>query len=96
MDSVIVGDLTSMVIEEDIVISSLQDKLELFHHELASSNISQLWFQYIEMVSIVCKSIKAQRTGNWLLHLEAVSEMLPFFAASGHYLYAKSAYLYLQ
>ena len=38
------------------------------------------------MVSIVCKSIKAQRTGNWLLHLEAVSEMLPFFA-SGHYHY---------
>ena len=33
--------------------------------------------------------MKAQRTGNWL-------EMLPFFASSGHYLYAKSAYLYLQ
>ena len=47
---------------------------------------------YIEMINIVCMVIKAQRTGNWLLHLEAVSEMLPFFASSGHYLYTKSAY----
>ena len=49
---------------------------------------------YIEMK--ICKFMKAQRMGNWLLHLEAISEMLPFFASSGHYLYAKSAYLYLQ
>ena len=51
---------------------------------------------YIEMISIVCKFIKAQRTGNWLLYLVAVSEMLPFFASSGYYLYAKSSYFYLQ
>ena len=48
------------------------------------------------MISIVCKSIKAQRIGNWLLHLEAVTDMLPYFAASGHYLYLKLASLYLQ
>ena len=41
---------------------------------------AQLWFQYIDMISIVCKSIKAQRIGNWLLHLEAVADMLPYFA----------------
>ena len=80
MDSAMAGDLPSEVIEEDIVISSLQDKLKLFHQELASSKTSQLWFQYIEIVSIVCKSIKAQCTGNWLLHLEAVSEIcIPIF-----------------
>ena len=48
------------------------------------------------MVNIVCKITKAQRTRNWLLHLEVISECLPYFAATGHYLHAKSTNLYLQ
>ena len=51
---------------------------------------------YIDMVSIACKLTEADRSGNWMLHREALREMLPYFAASGHYLYAKSTYLYLQ
>ena len=48
------------------------------------------------MVAFLKKFIKAERTGNWMLHRAAVKEMLPYFAAAGHTLYAKSAYLYLQ
>ena len=48
------------------------------------------------MVEILCKFIRAERTGNFHLHLQAVKDMLPFFASSGHSLYAKSAYIYLQ
>ena len=48
------------------------------------------------MINLVCKITKAQRTGNWLLHLEEISQCLPYFASTGHYLYAKLAYLYLQ
>ena len=33
---------------------------------------------------------------NWKLHLQTVQDMLPYFAASGHSLYATSAYVYLQ
>ena len=40
--------------------------------------------------------IKAERTGDWTLHLQTVQEMLPYLAASGHNLYAKSARIYLQ
>ena len=47
-------------------------------------------------IDILRKFIKAEHTGNWELHLQAVYDMLPFFTASGHNLYAKSAYLYLQ
>ena len=50
----------------------------------------------MEMVDILCDFIKAERTGNWLLHLSVVRSMLPFLASSGHHLYIKSAYLYLQ
>ena len=48
------------------------------------------------MVGLLQTTIKAERTGNFPLHLSAVSMMFPFFAASGHRLYAKSARLYLQ
>ena len=52
----------------------------------------------MEMIDILQKFIKAERTEPWELHLQAVYEMihLPYFAASGHNLYVKSAYLYLQ
>lgn len=48
------------------------------------------------MIDIMRRFIKAERTGNWHLHLHCVQEMLPFFAATGHNLYLKSAYCYLQ
>lgn len=57
---------------------------------------ARLWFQYMDMINILQRFIKAERTGNWLLHLHVLSEMLPYLAASGHNLYAKSIYLYLQ
>ena len=50
----------------------------------------------MDMVQILCRFIKAERTGNWNLHLSTVQEMLPYFAASGHNLYTKLAYVYLQ
>ena len=50
----------------------------------------------MDMIDLMCIFIKAERTGNFLLHQSAISDMLPYFAASGHHLYAKSAYLYLQ
>ena len=51
--------------------------------------------QYLDMVRIIRKFIKAERLGNWYLHLQAVSEMPPYLASSGHSLYAKSARIYL-
>ena len=50
----------------------------------------------MDMVSILQTFIRAERTGDWQQHLWAVRQMLPYFAASGHYLYLKSAYIYLQ
>ena len=57
---------------------------------------AMLWLQYLDMVSILQRFIKAERMANWKLHLRTVQDMLPYFAASGHSLYAKFAYVYLQ
>ena len=57
---------------------------------------AMLWLQYLDMVSILQRFIKAERMDNWKLHLHIVQDMLPYFAASGQSLYAKSAYVYMQ
>ena len=37
-----------------------------------------------EMLGILRKFVKAERTGNWMLHLQIVRDMLSCFAATGH------------
>ena len=54
------------------------------------------WLQYLDMVYVLQRFIKAERMANWKLHIQTVQDMLPYFAASGHSLYEKSAYVYLQ
>ena len=55
-----------------------------------------LWMQNMSMVDILREFVKAERTGNWLLHLKSSKDMLPFFAACGHNNYVKSVHVYLQ
>ena len=62
---------------------------------LAKDPTASLWIQYLVMIRILRNFIRAERLGNWYLHHEAVSEMLPYVASSGHSLYAKSASIYL-
>ena len=49
----------------------------------------------MDFVSIVRMFIRAERTGNWKLHLHASEQMLPYFAAAGHNKYVKSVIKYL-
>ena len=50
----------------------------------------------LQMKDILKKFIAAVRTDDLMGHLNALQEMLPYFAASGHNLYLKSGYMYLQ
>ena len=63
---------------------------------LSTLRTAKLWLQYMYMVEILCRFIKAECTGNSNLHFSVVQEMLPYFAASEHNSYTKSAYMYLQ
>ena len=62
---------------------------------LAKDPTASLWIQYLDMIRILRMFIRAERLGNWYILLEAVSEMLPYLAASDHSLHAKSARIYL-
>ena len=50
----------------------------------------------MNMVDILRKFIRAERTGNLALHLQAIQDMLPYMTNSGQNLYTKSARIYLQ
>lgn len=60
------------------------------------SPTSKLWIQYYKMTTLMKQFIQAERMGDWELHLETIKSMLPFFHSAGHFLYAKSARLYVQ
>ena len=60
------------------------------------SRTARLWLQYVEYVETCINFIRASRTGDWKLHLYAISKMTNLYAATGHINYAKSARIYLQ
>ena len=77
--------------------SKLFNFLEKYKDQLALiPRTARLWIQYLEYVTIVKNFIRAERTGNWHLHLVSTSQMLNRFATKGHVNYAKSARMYLQ
>jgi len=87
--------------EEDItqsaVVKNFMENLEKqLQHTKEMGRTQKLWIQLIEMVEIVRMFIRAERSGDFFLHLHCVHEMLPIFHSSGHLNYAKSAQVYLQ
>ena len=44
---------------------------------MVNNRTVMLWIKYMEMVDKLRLSIKAERTGSWMLHLKAVQKMLP-------------------
>ena len=74
----------------------IMDKLTEEKHSMENHRTAKLWLQYMEMIGILRMFIKAEITGYWALHVQTIQAMLPYFAAAGHNLYAKSAHMYLQ
>ena len=78
------------------VINRIKKVLVSKIESMKSSRTASLWLQYMDMIDILRKFIRAQRTGNWELNLQALSNMLPYLAASGHNHYTKCVWIYLQ
>ena len=77
-------------------IHRLTAMVEILKSSLTEYPTAQLWFQYLNMVDLLCKFLRSERTGNWNLHVQVLCDMLPYMAAAGHSLYTKSVYIYLQ
>ncbi|WAR15253.1 hypothetical protein MAR_005358 [Mya arenaria] len=80
---------TAIVYSESMVQSGSHEMTHELQSSLGSNRTAQPWLQYMDMVAILKRYIKAERTGNLELHLKTIQEMLPFVAAVGHHIYLK-------
>jgi len=83
-------------LENSEILQTISQKLEVEKKALSKRRTARLWLQYVDMVHILLTFIKAERTGNWDLHVEMMKMMLPYLAAAGHNNYTKSLHLHLQ
>jgi len=51
--------------------------------DASSPKVFSFWVEYIVMVLVLLQFIKAERTGNWKLHLSASAAMIPHFLLYG-------------
>jgi hypothetical protein len=63
---------------------------------MKKSRTAKLWLLYLDYISSFKKLLRAERTGDWQLHLDSIRSMINLFAATGHNNYAKCARLYVE
>ena len=78
------------------VIQKLKESFKSKLYSLQSSRTTSLCIQYLDMIDILRNFIRMQHIGIWELHLQSLSDMLPYLAASGHNHYTKCSWIYLQ
>ena len=60
----------------------MEELLTRLDHAGSASNTSKLWADcFIKPVFIMMLYVRAEREGDWPLHLVAVKQMLPYFGA---------------
>ena len=59
------------------------------------SKTFQFWNEYSKMVGKLLRFIRAERVGNWDLHLSSVVQMTPYMFAYDHTNYARWMSVYL-
>ena len=69
--------------------------MEEFYKAHSDNPIFMLWSAYMSMVDILLDCIRAKRDGNWILHLEAFTAMLPWLTIYDHTNYAQWRPVYL-
>lgn len=96
-DNLITGRVTPEQLTGNTLLKNYSFLIDKLYKESSdSSSTGRLWIQYLKQVEIIQDFIRAERTGNWALHLQSVRKMLPYLHAAAHLHYAKSARLYLQ
>ena len=78
------------------VLNRISEKLKAEKNSLSEHKMGKLWSQYMDMIDLLRRFLRALRMGDFQLYLGTLQEMLPYFAACGHNNYAKSAHVYIQ
>jgi hypothetical protein len=96
LEGILSESTSSSDLENSDAMNTLRENVEAEKKRLGEYRIAKLWLQYMDLVDLLRRFIKAERLGIWALHLQCLHDMLPYLAASGHNLYVKSVHVYLQ
>lgn len=81
---------------EHATTETFQKVMADFGEELTEQNVNySYWWKYMEMVFILLMFTRAQREGNWELHMYSFKRMLPFFFQYNHTNYARWGTVYI-
>ena len=82
---------------DDHTLGSYAELMEVLEDLAERSRTAKLWVDVlIKPVFIMMMFVRAEREGDWPLHLEAFEQMIPYFFASGHVHYARYSLCYLR
>ena len=71
------------------------EDMKEYENEKKENSTFTFWKQYMEMVQILHLFIRAEREGNWKLHIDASQKMLPYMATYDHVNYMCWGIIYL-
>jgi len=80
--------MTEEDVDTDVVVQhsnpiKIANNVKLFMDDAAEGNhTSKLFVLYFQLLEIMRLFIRAERTGDWNLHLHFIREMLPYFHAT--------------
>lgn len=95
-DAMLANEISADDVCSSPVFQRIYETLDAQKAKLSICPTGRLWLQYMTMVDVLRTFIKAERTGDFKLHLKTLQTMLPYLAASGHTHYTKSAHIYIQ
>jgi hypothetical protein len=71
-------------------IDSHDELMDVLEDRANDSRTAKLWVDFlIKPVLLMMMFVRAKRDADWVLHMLAVSAMMPYFFASGHINYAR-------
>ena len=86
----IIDDLKLAMQNYDVFMANLEERA-------LKSKTCKLWVDcLVKPVLLMMKYVRAEREGDWLLHVHCVKAMMPYFFAAGHQNYARLGLVYLR
>ena len=76
-------------------LQSVRASLDDFLAKRRSNPTFDYWIGYLEMVELLLSFIRADRDGQWCLHLNSLKEMMPFICIYDHHNYTRWLPIYL-
>ena len=70
------------------IATRVEDLLTRFKQE-TSSKLFKFWDEYIEMILLLLQFIRAEREGDWELHLKVTTKTIPYFFAMDRLNYSR-------